>query len=382
MGKGFQTIQFPLPTQTFAAGGRSVVRLRDLPAELFGRIAHLAGIHLTVDLDPTYTTAPTVVGHNALFSRIELFDGQQVRFTGNGNDLRMFERLENGGSRAMEALTNGGSTNNRYWSRYLSLGPPNMAGSPTDFVFPCAALENGELRINWGALTDISADTTAATATVYVTAVLVLLDEIRIPPFYERQTYSLAGADSPIPGRCLALFMGLCNSNAYDAFTAGDIDNVTVGTGLGDVVPSVDASALTHLFNQMWGRGSVDGIAGDPFNATYDVNNRIVNLGTPTALAAQALDQQPVLWMPKEGRITKCVAIVDSSLRVRWSGANGAGTIMHLGRLLEQPPAVIATIAERAARRLGVRGALKLKLLDGGSPGPFVPYLPHVYKRA
>src|SRR3990167_4607528 len=286
--QGFQRVMYPLPTQTYAAGGRSVVRLRDLPAEIFGRIAHVAAIHLVVDLDPTYTTAPTVVGHNALFSRIELFDGQQVRFTGNGNDLRFFEALENGGKRSMEALANA-TTESRYFSRVIHLGPPNMAGSPTDFVLPCAALENGELRINWGALTDISADTTAATATVYVTAALVLLDEIRIPPFYERQTYTLSGADSPVPGRCLAMFMDLANSSSYDAFAAADLGNITVSTGLGDILPGHSAPALNHIYNSDWGKGSIDGLAGEPFIAADDDSNRIVNIGTPTALAAPAL---------------------------------------------------------------------------------------------
>ena len=225
-------------------------------------------------------------------------------------------------------------------------------------------------------------DPPAAPATVYVTAALVLLDEIRIPPFYERQTYTLSGADSPVPGRCLAMFMDLANSSSYDAFAAADLGNITVSTGLGDILPGHSAPALNHIYNSDWGKGSIDGLAGEPFIAADDDSNRIVNIGTPTALAAQALAQQPVLWMPPGGRITKCAAMVESSLRVRWSGANGSGTIMHLGRILEQPPSVIATIAERAARRLGVRGSLKLKTLQGGSPGPYVPYLPHAYKKA
>lgn len=380
--KNFQTINYPLPSLSWVAGGRTVIRGRDLPATVFGRIAHLKAIHFEFDLDPTYTAVPTVVGHNNVINRLEFFDGQQVRFTGSLNALRMFERLENGGNRVMEAVTGNASTNNRYWSRMLYMGPPGFAGSPSDFVYPCAALENAEIRVNWGALTDISSDTTAATCSVRVTAVLVLLDEVRIPPFYERTETTLAGADTPITGRALYAYIGLCNSSTYDAFAAGDIATVTVDTGQGQLVPATDARALSKLYNQEHGRGSLDGLAGDPNNATYDVNDRIVNLGTPTALAAQAFDLQPVVWCPPGTRITKVAGAVESSLRLRWSGANGSGTMALVGRILAQPPTAVAAIAERARRVLGAQGGnIKVKTLSKDSyNGPAVEFMPYSYK--
>jgi len=384
MGKGYQTINYPLPSQTFAAGGQSVVRMRDLPLQLYGRITHLAALHLEVTLTPAYTTAPTVVGHNALFNRLEFFDGQQVRFSGDGNALRQFERLENGGNRVMEALTNVGTGNPRYFSRTLYLGPPNFAGAPTDFVMPVCALENGELRIKWGALTDLSADCTAATATVRVTAVLVLLDEIRVPPFYERQVYTLGSNDSPIAGRGLYAFVAACNSSSYDAFAAADLANVTIDTGLGQAVPGTDARVLAKLYNQQYGKGSLDGIAGDPNNATYDVNDRIVNLGTPTAFAAQALDLAPLLWCVPGQYLSKIQAQVESSMRLRWSGSNGAGTIALVGRFLAQPPGAVGSIAERARRALGASGGrIKIKTLSKEDySGPFVEFMPWALKVA
>lgn len=377
---GFQYIHFPLPSLTYAAGGRSVVRLRELPFEHMGRLVHVVGFHFEIEVDATWTTEPDHVGYNALLSRVELFDGQNVRFSGNGNDMRHFERLECGKLLVPDPIETTTSTNLAYLERTLYLGPPKMAGFPTDFCFPAAALENGELRIQWGALTDLSADTTANTTTVYVTAICVLLDEIRVPPFYERQVYSLSGADSPIPGQCLAAFGSLANSNAYGAITAGDFNTVTVTTSAGDLVPGMDASTLWKLHQVEMEAGQIGGCAGEPRDGTYDVNTRTVNPDTPTALLAQILDQNPIFWVPPGGRISKLPGIVSSSMRLRWTGANGSGTILHLGRFLAQAPEEVARIAERAARRLNKRGQLKLKMLQDGRPGPFVPFLPYAYK--
>jgi hypothetical protein len=374
--EGFQTVPYPLPSVTFAAGGRASVPLRTLPPEIMGRVAHVIGYSFECILAPAFTTAPTVIGQNAMVARLELFDGQQVRFSGGFNDLRMFERLECGGELTPESPTTGTTGQTRCWERTLFNGPPLLLGSPTDHAYPCASLENGELRFTFGALTDISADTTAATGTINVTAHLVLLDKIRVPPYYERQVYTLSGSDQQFPSKALYAFVGLCNSSSYDAFTVGDLANITVDTGKGQVVPAVHAAVLWRKYNKDFGRGRVGGLVGDP-RATTDVAPRDINYGTPTALQAAVADQQPVIWMPPDGRITKIVADVETNLRVRWSGANGSGTIMHVGRFLEQPSSVRATIALKTLQKFGKGGDVPTTAtLTGGNPGPKEQYLP------
>lgn len=380
--EGFQSIPYPLPSVTFAAGGRANVALRNLPAELLGRIAHVIGYSFEVIMTPTFTAVPTLVGQNNIVARLELFDGQQVRFSGSFNDLRMFERLECGGEWTPEAIVNSGTGVPRYYERTLMNGPPRLLGAPTDYAFPCASLENGELRFTFGALTDISADTTAMTGTINITAHIVLLDKLRIPPFYERVPYVLSGSDYQVPGKALYGFIGLCNSTSFDAFTAADLVNITVDTGKGQIIPAVHASSLWKKYNKEMDRGRVGGLVGDTRAAT-DNAPRDINYAGGTALIAATFDQQPLVWMPPDGRITKIIAEVESNLRIRWSGANGAGTVMHVGRYLEQPASVQANIAMKALQRLGRAGQVPtVATLTGGSPGPKVQFLPADVKLA
>lgn len=383
--QGYQTVKFPLATLAVTYGGQSIIRLRDLPFLIGGRIAHLVGFHFEAEVDLTWTTEPTYVGYNFLFKQVELNDGQNVRFLGNGNDLRHFERLENGRIIQADALETTTSTNLAYLTRTLPLGPRRMAGAPTDFAFPCAALENGYLNISWGALTDISADCTAGTGTVYVTAIMVVMDELRIPSFVERRQYSLGGADNPIAGESLWAYASLANSSSYDAFAAGDLASVFIDTGNFLVVQGVNASTLWKVHNAEMGVGPIEAVAGQPRDATYDVSNRMVNPDTPTALQAMPFDQNPILWVNPGGRISKIPSIVPSQGRIKWTGTQTtAGTIAHVTRILPQPETAVARIGAAAANRLGAQGFTGLadpKPLQGGEVGPFLPYMPFVMKR-
>src|SRR5688500_1068913 len=120
--KGAQLIPYQLPDLVWAAGGRAVQSLKDLPHKVRGRIAHVAGISWEVDVDPTYTTAPTVVGLNRVVADLKIHDGSQLRFDGNFNYLRVFEALELGRLRQPDPDQNSGSTNNFYFGRYYSPG--------------------------------------------------------------------------------------------------------------------------------------------------------------------------------------------------------------------------------------------------------------------
>lgn len=352
--KAFQLVPFILRPPSFTAGSQDVVTLDVLPETSLGRIAHLAGIELDITATPTFTTAPTVVGINNICRRLEFNDGAQPRFQGGYNTLRAFELLENGRLRLPDPDTNSASTNTFNFGRYLPMGPWGYAGDPTDFLVPCAALKTGKLEFSWGALTDFSADTTVLTVTTRLIAWLAFLDkEIRIPPFYERNSFQVANADAQLPGRALYACGGLLNSNSFDAITAGDFSEIIVGTGSGDL-PGISCSSLTRAFHAQMNSGHINQINGEPRAATDD-NSKIVNGGTPTALAPADNILQPWAWSPPGSRISKLALMSESSLRVRWpAGSQATGSILY-GRFVAQSPNARAAIGARALQKLGMK---------------------------
>jgi hypothetical protein len=383
MKNGFQLIHQQLASFSIAASAPFTVKLRDLATQMDGRIAHLAGFLIEVALTATYTTTPTQVGLQKLLSNIEFFDGRQVRFRGNGNDLRQFERLENGtviGGDAKVAASM--STNPRYFSRFLSMGPAKFQGNPSDYVIPTCLLSNGELRLQCGALLDLSADTTAMSGTIIVTALLVPLDEIRLPPFYERQTYTLT-SDDRLGGKGLYAFLGASKSTSYDAFAAGEVGSVLVETGTFPIVPTVNGSLLGRAFNASMFNGPIGGVQAEPINATHDTNQREPDYSGVTALLAGIANLQPYLWCEPGCRISKIAARVDNSMRIKTSGTVTTGLRMHVGRFLPQGPDVIDAMQAEAERQLNVRGKLKIKTLSKGEyQGPYAAYMPWSVKVA
>lgn len=384
MFAGYQIVPQQLPTIAIAAGSKSVIKLRDLTAKVDDRVCHLLGFIIEEQLTATYTTTPTTVGLNKLISNLEFFDGSQVRFKGTGNDLRQFERLENGGYGDGEGrIAAATSAQPKFTRRFLSVGPMRMYGAPKDWVLPNVLLDNGELRITQGALTDISADTTVITGNIVVTALSVLLDDLRIPPFYERQTFTV-NSDDRITGKGLYAFLGYSKDTNYSAFSAGDIGNVFVDTGTAQVIPTVDSQILTSLYNREFNVGLLNGLQGDPRNGTHDVNQRIVDWSGGTALAAMTADLQAILAMPPGGRITKISSRVDNSLRVKSSGAVTSGLQLHVGRILPQDGGVVGTMVDRALAKLGMKGALRFDLASGktnpGGKSRARQYLPFAVK--
>lgn len=375
--KGSQLIPYSLPDVPWSAGGRATTPLRDLPHKVRGRIAHLAGISWEVDVDPTFTTAPTVVGLNNVVSDLKIHDGVQLRHDGGFNYLRVFEALEFGRLPTPEPDTNSGSTNNFYFTRYWSPGPMRFEGNPSDFAIACSALENAAISYTFGALTDISADTTAATVTLKCTAWLLLLDEVRVGPVYARSAYAANSADFLLAGRALYPYLALLNSASVDAITAGDFGSITVNDGEGEIVSAVDAEVLTRAFHAQMGSGQFTIVQGEPRSGTDD-NPVIKNGGTPTALVAATAAIQPVLWTAPGGLISKVVARPDSGLRVRWNGSQASAIILS-GRILDQPMTAVATMATKALNKLGLpfRGA-KVKTLSKqpytGRTPEFMPY--------
>lgn len=375
MAKAFQLYPYTLPSQTYSAGTNGTQTLRDLPKQLFGRLAHLAKITFSVVVTPTYTTAPTVVGNNNVFTGVDFWDGSVMRFQGGFNHIRAHERINHGKIRLTDGDTDIASASARYYRRVLHVGPPQFEGSPSDWLIPTGCLENGELRYRHGALTDLSADTTAATGTVRVVAHLALLDELRIPPCYTFTNQSLTAADAQLPGRALYTSLGLLNSASFDAFTAGDLGNIRFDLGQGDIVPSVHRADLYASFQDDFATGELSGFNGDP-EAAGDDNIKIVNRGTPTALVAAPNDLQPVVWSPPGARISK-LNLAESVARIRWDGTQSTAVAL-LGRILPQPGTVVAAMVGKALGRLNLQAKnAEVKTLSKDKyNGPYTEFMP------
>ena len=376
--KGFQLIPYVLPDVTWAAGGRAVQPLKDLPHKVRGRIAHVAGISWECDVDPTFTTAPTLVGLNSIVKDLKIHDGSQLRFDGNFNYLRVFEALELGRLRNPDPDTNSGSTNDFYFGRYWSPGPDLFEGSPTDFCICCAALENGSISYTFGALTDISADTTAVNVAIKTTVWLVLLDDVRVPPVYERAAYDANSKDFLLTGRALYPFLALLNSSSVDAISADDFAAITVNDGEGEVVSAVDAEVLCKAYQSHMGSGQFTPVQGEPRAATDD-NPKAMNTSSPTAVQAATAAIQPVLWCQPQARISKIIARAETGLRVRWSGSQSTSTVILTSRILEQPPTVVAATATKALNKLSLafKGAKVKTLSKQPYAGPLREFMPY-----
>lgn len=375
--KGSQPIPYQLPDLTWTAGSKGVHLLKDLPHKVRGRIAHVVGISWEVDVDPTFTTAPTNFGLNQVVKGLKIHDGSQLRFDGNFAYLRVFEALELGRLRQPDPDTNSGSTNNFYFGRYWSPGPANFLGNPTDFALCCASLENASITYDFGALTDISADTTAATVTIKTVVWLMPMDEVRVPPVYERQAYAANSADLLLTGRALYPFMALLNSANVDAISAGDFGSITVNDGDGELVSALDAEVLCKAFQAQMASGQFTPVQGEPRAATDD-NPKEINSGSPTAAVAVTAAVQPVLWCTPGAMISKVVARAETGLRVRWNGSQASGIVL-VGRILEQPNTVIASTATKALNKLGIgfKGAKVKTLSKSDYRGPLREFMPY-----
>lgn len=386
--KGFQTIKWNLPTLNWAAGANLTTLLRDLPLRLFGRFVHLAAITFEVDIDPTFTAVPTEIGIRNVVTRLRITDGRNDRFIGRGFPaLRMREILEEGKLRHADP-DNTTSTNNAYFRQTWDTGPANFEGSPSDHLIPVALLQAGQIDYTCGALTDISADTTAMTAIIRPVAHLVLLDHIQIPPVYEWRETDANAANIALPGRALYAFLAAFNDSAYGAIAAGDFGAFNVNTGTGPVVSGVDAELLSACYHAEMRSGHLTPVYGESRAATDD-NQKVVNGATPTALVSAAARIQPILQSMHDARISKLVALAENNLQVDWNGTQASGTFAA-GRFLSQPDSVVGQAAAQAAQALGLSPsqlrALEVKTLSkrpyGGPRAEFMPYALKLKKAA
>lgn len=376
-----QLVPYQLPTVIWSENGSASQTLRDVPIQVGGRTAHIAAIQWELDLDISYTTAPTIQGFNAAISNLIIRDGRNVLFQGNLNTLRAIEAYENGGRVINpDPDTNGGTGNNAYVGRTWFPGPPLFAGAPNDFMIPVSVLESAEISYTFPALTAISADATAGTVAINTTVWLYLTDkELRVPPVVERNVYPMGTAvDVPLTGRALYPYLFMLNSAGVDAFAAADIGDITIDTGTSQPISAIAAEVLGRAYNAQMRQGQFGIVAGEPRAATDD-NLSVKNSGTPTALVAATAAIQPVLWCPEDSMISRIIVQAESVLRLRQSGA-GTGHIVVATRLLEQPEAVVAERVGRALSRLRMnaeKAGSRIKTLSKATyNGPRKDFMP------
>jgi hypothetical protein len=383
--KAFQVQPFPLRTPTFAVGGTDITPLDVLPTTLAdGLIAHLVGF--VFDISGTFTISAgtaSVYEQNNLVELVELNDGLNLRARASFNELRFREYLENG--RLImpdpDAVATGEAT---HFRRFMSVGPQTMAGSPSDFMIPCACLEGGSLQWNFAsALARCGANTTAlANVSVRVTALLVgLRSELRIPPLHEWNRIPAGQADVAIPGHSLYTSLAMVDTLATPgtAIGAGDFSSVGIDTGKGSI-RNQDIQSYAAAFAALMGSGHTAGLAGEPRAATDDSTNK-VNSATPTALAAASAVLAPIIYTPHDTRITKLAYEAGAQLRVNWSGTQSTAGLIY-GRIIEQSDAAEAALAARGLDRLKRKANERQVKTLSKNPykGAREGFMPHSYK--
>lgn len=380
--KSVMTVPYALPSVTFDStgnAGSTQVDLKTLPATYLGKIAHVDQLVQTVEFTPTWTTAgPDTVGNNNVFTRFDLYDGSINRFLGGHNVMRMFEILEAGRLKVPDPDTDTASATQRKYTRVLPLGPTNYAGAPTDWCYPVAALRDAQINVQSGTLAQIAGNgggtISACTGTMRITARLALLDEVRIPPAYERRTFSTAVADVQLPGRALYDVLALLNSANFDAISAGDFGSIQLDLGKGFVVPSINDRDLQSAF---WAQKEVSfqGQQGEPLNASDD-SMKVVNTATPTAVVGAVANVQPVIFSGREQYISK-LHLAESLARLQWSGSQATAVILS-GRILAQPMSVVGNLINKAFAELPFSpGTPKIPTLSKREyTGPFVDFMP------
>lgn len=375
-----QYVPYVLPSVNITPG-TTTIPLGMIPPQWNGRISHLAELHFHVAMTPTYTTAPTTVGNNNIFTACDIWNGGFALFQGGFNALRAMERMHTGKNRLPDADTDTASAAARNFARVWYAGPPNFAGAPTDFAIPCGLLTSAEVRITQPDITQISADTTVLTGTVNVTARLLLLDEVRLPPAYQVLTQSATGKDLLLQGRGLYETVALLDSSSFGAWAAGELGSITLEAGQGNLIQGVPDYVLTDMYQADWAAGDIGGFTG-PVATGFD-NAKIVNHGTPTAVAAAPADLQPVLWSGPEHRITK-LHMAESVVHLYWSGTQSTAVAIY-GRIAPQPQSVVQTkfgvaFARLDGRRRREEGSGLKTLSKRPYSGPLVEFMPWVAK--
>lgn len=381
MSRAFQPYAHPLRSPTYSVGGQDAISFEGMPTRIFGRIAHMIGLMIQYSVTGTASTAPTVVGQHSVIRSLVFYDGVNERANLSLFDLRSFEILENGVLQLPDSPIIA-SASPTVVTRYLPLGPQGFEGNPTDFAMPVAALKSGELRLNFGALTDWSADCSALTMNSFtISAILVPIDnELRLPPAFERRSFNYGTTEAMIQGKALYTTVAITKQD-NTVFTTGQLGTVSWDSGSGQA-PTLTTGQLTAIAQYFTLSTHVGQLTGDPVNAGQ-TGLRSVNATTPTALETAPGYMQSVVTSPEDSRITKLIVESTAALRIRWSGSFATPKVL-VGRILEQPLTAYGTIGSRASQALGLQVVTsRVKTLDKTAyRGPRELYMPMAAKVA
>lgn len=366
----YQTLKLPLGTATFSAGGQATIDFQGLQNQIAGRICHVHALHFDVQATPTLTAGnATAEELQNLVQSLVITDGVRQLFNGGFKSLRIFESLENGIVPTPENDP-AATTNAVNFARYFPLGPARFA-SPVDFVMPAPCFRGGSIQFGFGSLTQIDAACTALSATITVTAEISLHDELIFGSLYERKEQNVTNG-APISQEALYAFVGLANSSAIDAITAGDFANVGVDL-LGYSEKQIHVAARERMYHAAFAVGPLSSTHGEPRAATDD-NPKVAN---DTALAAASALVSPILWAAPGTKISKLVYAASPTLQLNWSGSQGTGYGL-LGRLIPRDAGRFGSYAALVEAHLGVKpSSIKARTLSKTEyVGPRRAYMP------
>lgn len=384
--KGFQPQPVKVKTVNLAPSWSETVDLSTISPLLLGLIAHVVALQFVVRVVPTFTTAPTLYGLQNVCTNLVANNGAENFFDGSFNTLLLSEVAENAGYANPNPDTTSGSGNPFYFERTLWMGPNFMAGAPTDFAFPTAAMAGANLTMTGGAANTISADCTNYTGSIDIYAWCIgLPNEVRVPSAVERGVIPLTAAQSlALPAtRSLYLTAALQagNRTTVTALTAGQVGDTSWTFATGDTQPTINAAFQS--FSQFSMRaGSFSALSGEPRAATDD-NAKDVNLGTPTALQASNRVIAPLIATCGDTRITKVTAVAEGAPTAKWTGTLATG-LLHFCRINARDASARAGLGAKALAKLGLGYRdLKVKTLSKMPyEGPRIDFLPHVFKVA
>lgn len=375
----YQTIPIPLGTVSFSAGGQATLDFSALQPQIAGRIPHLRHITFDTQITPTLSSGSVKpLDLQKAVKSLVLQDGVRTLFQGSFASLRGFEVLENGRVTSPEndVATTGQAVN---YQRVWNAGPLGLA-SLTDFVMPAACYRGGSMQFGFGALTDVSANCTALTATITVVAHVALHDELIFGSLYERREQLVSNGVS-VGQEALYAYAGFAKASTFSTFSAGDVASLSIDF-LGYSTKPVHVAALERAFHSLVVDGGVGGYGqshGEPRAAT-DVNPKVFN---GTAIAAADSTLIPAIWTERLAKITKLVYAASPAITFNWTGT-ASSLYGMLGRIVPKDSTRIGSYAALVEQALGLR----VKTMDARTlskapyNGPRRAYLPNKAKVA
>lgn len=364
-----QSTPFPLPTIAFVASGRASVDFSSLPAQLGGRMAAVS--HITFDVQVTPTTSagsPTATELQKIVSNCVIKDGVRELWNGSFGNMRLSEALENGGLLSPDcdaAATTEAVNFQRVWSC-----APGKFARPEDFLKMATDFRGGSIDFSFGALTDVTATTTALAATISPVVWLTPVDDFLFPSLVERREGVLTNG-TPLTAEALYCALGITDAQVAAALTAGDLANVSVTTAAFQT-KQTHVAILERAYHAQLRSAVLNPVKGEPRAATDD-NVKVQN---GTALAAAPALISPVIWTPEGCRISRLAYQASPSLTLNWSGSQGSAYYLAT-RLIPRDAQTGARYMQLGQAGLGVR-------IVGGEINTMSkrPYPPHGPRKA